>query len=131
MRFDCRYRTYGDWREDPCRYCGAPAQGFDHVPPLRWAEAQPSWVLDNTDLRKVPACTECNTALSGSILFTLKERRRYLLDHYRRKYKPFLRMPEWSEEELDELDPRLAEDVRHSARFSRSVKARIGRLRGQ
>lgn len=129
-RFDARYKTRGDWRCDPCVYCGLPATCFDHVPPLRIVETMDDAELDAHNPVKHPACHECNSTLGAMLLLTLKERRKHLSSVYRRKYKKFIRMPEWDEEDLAELAEDFANEMRRAARFARMTKARIARLRG-
>jgi hypothetical protein len=108
--------------DDPCVYCGQPSTGYDHVPPLHYAERVQD---DITVFRKYPACRECNSALTGQLFLTLKARRKAVKDYIRKKYRSFLSMPAWSEEELAELDSRFAEEVRRASRFAEHIKRRV------
>lgn len=128
--FDVLYRTVGRTIDDPCTYCGLPSALYDHVPPLRWCEAQDRDTLDVTDLRRVPCCVECNTMLGGQVLPTLRQRRSYLLRRYRTRYAAYLRIPSWDADELAELSPTMADDIIRSARFAHGVKERMRWLRG-
>lgn len=119
--FDCLYDCVGSL-DDPCVYCGMPPTAYDHVPPLHYAERAKEEI---TTFKKFPACSECNSCLNGLILLTLKERRKRVKEYLRKKYKSFLSMPRWSEDELEELDPRFAEEIRRASRFAEGIKNRV------
>lgn len=118
------YRSVGSIG-DPCTYCGVESDVMDHVPPIHLADRLCSEEQAQIDFKKLPACTECNVALGGRLLKTVSDRRRHVLRYLRQKYAKFVRMPEWTEEELGTLDPNMADDVRRHARHSRWVKSRI------
>jgi|APFre7841882654_1041346.scaffolds.fasta_scaffold65178_3 hypothetical protein len=110
---------------DPCVYCGQPSDSHDHVPPLHYVMRVKQADADAIRLRKHPACRECNSILGGAIILTLQERRKHVKAHLRKKYKSYLRMPFWDEDELSQMEPRFAEQIRRSARYSEFIKARI------
>lgn len=100
-----------------CTYCGIVADTVDHV--------VPQWLLRragalNMDLSavfrlqrwEVPACRECNSSLGNRIFPTLKERRAAAHAHIRRKYRSYINMPNWSEEEIAEMGPNAQVDIR-------------------
>ena len=121
LNLDAVYDRVGSL-DDPCVYCGAPSTSYDHVPPLHYAER----VIDDCQsFRKYPACVECNTALNGLVLLTLKERRKRVKEYLRKKYRSFLSMPAWSEDELAELEPKFADEIRRASRFAELIKSRV------
>jgi hypothetical protein len=80
--------------------------------------------VDQINLRKLPACQECNSFLGPVKLDHIPDRRKWVLVRLTRKYGKFLRMPEWSNEELAELDTGFAEDIRRHSAFAIFVKKR-------
>lgn len=113
--------------EQQCTYCGLRAETQDHVPPLVWVHSLGSEFFNNakTLLLIVPACLECNITLSNYRLFTIKERTRYLLGRYTKKYKRFLRGTAWTEEELDELGYSLKTKIEAIAICQLGIDRRI------
>lgn len=113
--------------DDICYYCGLPADVIDHVIPkivLKSHDAVGHDIRKNRTLT-VPACRECNSLLSASVQKTLQERKRELKIRLKRKYKKLLIMPEWNEEELSELSPRLRQYIEASQKHKQLVKLRI------
>jgi hypothetical protein len=127
--FDGQYTEMG-CAGDPCIYCGLPSDALDHVPPLTIVYSLSSAGVTLPQLRKYPACNECNSTLGGRNFTTLKERRRYLLDQYTNKYAKYLRMPTWDNEELAQVGHTLATNIISMGNVTARAKARISRLRG-
>jgi hypothetical protein len=68
---------------DPCIYCGSPSNHWDHIPPIHFITRLLQLdIIPHNTLQKVRACEECNLALSGNILITIKERKRFLFNYY-------------------------------------------------
>lgn len=128
MCHDANYRVIGDLG-DPCAYCGVESTQYDHVPPLHYVSRLSEEEIAAGDLRKYPSCNECNSALTGQLFLTLNERRAHILEFLRAKYRKFLRMPQWDEDELGELDTDMADDIRRHEKYSRWIKSRIGYYR--
>lgn len=122
-RLDCRYREMGRVG-DACVYCGVESSSWDHVPPLSVVEKLIDVDIDRSDLRKVPACHECNSILGARHINTIAERRKYILQKLSRKYAKHLRMPQWDDEELSEVSERLAEDIQRNSHFAWYIKQR-------
>lgn len=122
-RLDCRYREIGEIG-DPCLYCGVPSDTWDHVPALIAAEHMKDLEIDIGDLRKFPACNQCNSFLGSVRIDSVPERRSIVLKVLRRKYAKHLAMPDWSEEELAELSDEFADDVRRHSRFASFIRQR-------
>jgi hypothetical protein len=95
-----------------CFYCGDPAEGLDHVPPLSLIDAMP---YEKRKRAKIPAvllacCGECNNALNSRRLVNVDERLEFLESFYDAKFKKQNSM--WTEEEILELGPSLQNSVR-------------------
>jgi hypothetical protein len=110
---------------DPCAYCGERSESMDHVPPLAYVRMLDSAGLTPAGLFLAPACRECNSILGTLLLQTVKERRAHVRKRIRAKYKSLLKTPFWSEQELAELDPSFADDIRSAMQAAYVVKRRL------
>lgn len=95
-----------------CFYCGDPAEGLDHVPPLSLIDTMP---YERRKASRIPAtlvacCSECNSALNNRRLVNVEERLEFLESYYDAKFKTQNAM--WTEEEIQELGPSLQNSVR-------------------
>jgi hypothetical protein len=93
-----------------CTYCGILADTEDHVVPRHLLERAGELELDLSKVMRirrwvVPACRECNSSLSGRLFPTLKERRAAAHQCIRRKYAAYLRIPDWEDDEVEEMGP--------------------------
>ena len=97
----------------PCTYCGLPASDDEHVLPQ-------TYVSRFTDLHGVlpekllivPSCRECNVLAGRAVFQTIQEKRHYIHGKLQKRYRAVLEIPAWSESELSELSPALAQYVR-------------------
>lgn len=96
-------RGFLEWTDerDICLYCGEFSQKREHVPSRRRAVA--AW--------KVPTCRECALLSRGSGKPVL-ERSDDIRHGRMRKYGRALKVPEWSDEELQEMDGHMATALR-------------------
>lgn len=121
-------RQYG-FGLSPCYYCGQIATSIDHVIPhsirQRLSEGieNPITALTIT----VPSCRECNSTLGARVYGngTLKDRKEACKVHIRKKYKNFLKIPIWTENEIKELGPELEMYVRHGLILKQFVESRL------
>jgi hypothetical protein len=100
-----------------CVYCGNPANCKDHVPPkAHRGKIIMAGLKDRFPFLVVPACMECNNLLWSHPIWTIHERRKFIRKRLAQRYRRLLRMPEWSHDELDELDEngRLRQYVENS-----------------
>lgn len=124
MMDDCAYDIMG--REgDPCVYCGQESSGHDHVPPLAYISKLDEDSKNHLNLRKFPACQECNSILSDILLKDIPSRRSYVHEKLRRKYASCLRMPAWQDDELEELGRNLQDDIRSRSAFASHLRERL------
>lgn len=118
---------------EPCAYCGLPADTVDHVIPrsLRYMLVDVGGWRDRwgrvTDT--VPACHECNSLVGSMVFNTMREKRNYIHERMRVKYKSVLRTPNWDQDELDELSPIMREYVVASMELAHLIRERL-RWRG-
>jgi hypothetical protein len=130
MRLATRQLTYtieaaNKFQSESCYYCGQPANSIDHVPPRSTRKMYDrSNVPCPYKFYELPACRECNAALNDN-LCTPRERKAYIGDWLRRRYKQILNMPNWTDEELAELSPALKSRVIDNLRLRAQIKARI------
>lgn len=128
-RYDPVYREIGA-RGDPCTYCGQVSDTMDHIPPIHMVEQASLAGSDQEGpFIKVPACHECNSIIGSKRLLTIKARRNHVKDKLRAKYKHFLRIPNWDEDELAEVSPEFAKEIRASVKFGNHVRARLAWMR--
>lgn len=127
--YDPVYDKKGDYG-DPCTYCGQVSDTLDHVPPLNMVYIKAEVGLEcEGPFVKVPACSECNMLLGKVHKVSIKERRAHIKDAIKKKYKRFLKIPNWDEDELEDVDPAFARDIRASVHFANHVRARLRWMR--
>lgn len=109
----------------PCIYCGMPADTVDHVPPRHMRAQLQELQLLAVYEREVPACRECNCTLGSRPLLTITERRDYMKDFIRRRYKSVLRMKDFTEEELLQFGESLRGMLRRNLSMKYIVQQRL------
>ena len=100
-----------------CTYCGAPANGVDHIVPISYngyklkgkngKRGNQSYDKKKT----VPVCNDCNNLLNDYAIFSIHERAAYISQRLAIKHRKLLSTPDWSEDELSELDMTLRSKV--------------------
>lgn len=90
-------------QQDWCVYCGASATAKDHFAPVSVVASLMSMGLRVSGKFLVPSCGECNGIAHDSIFVSIGAKRRYIQGRLKRKYSKLLNMPDWTEEELDEM----------------------------
>ena len=80
-----------------CAYCGRPANEREHVIPK--CTGFSTYIL--------PSCGECNRLASGTFYWGYKEKLQGIKERRQNKYQKILKMPEHTEEELNELSGTL------------------------
>ena len=108
----------------PCSYCGSiHANTLDHVIPHSYDHVHNKRTYSKDKV--VPCCSECNTMLGNKLFDTISEKAAYLILKYNKKYKKLLSLPNWDEEELEEIDGRLKEKIVSSNRRKNNIKLKI------
>lgn len=115
----------------PCAYCGLPSTDREHVIPKSFTQA-----LSDMDevlperLYLVPSCRECNSMSGSKVFENVTQKRRYIHQRIRERYQKLLRMPTWTDGDLEELSPDLARYVRHGLQFKDLISSRLTWPRG-
>jgi len=110
----------------PCAYCGMPAETDDHVIPWSfYASVNDCVILSAYRWALVPACYECNCIAGDKVFETISQKRRYIQERLRCRYRKILSIPPWSEEDLADLSPLLAQYVRHGLKLRAIISQRI------
>ena len=97
-----------------CIYCGMPADTMDHVPPISRVACYKSMKLKHEFFLKVPCCNQCNLVLSNSLQDTILRRIEFLKKRLSKKLAKKLRVADFTDDEIKEMDRVLASDVRRS-----------------
>jgi len=111
-----------------CEYCGQRAWGRDHVIPLAVTFSGKRKKGHRGVGVTVPCCHECNSILGDRPILTVQERAAFLVRAYRKHYQTLLKMPEWTDEELDDLQSSLRASILHALREQAVLKNRIAHL---
>ena len=111
--YDHLYEKKGSIIDDNCVYCDLPAEHLDHVPPISWV---PLINIDEMyelgyDFWKVCSCGECNFTLNNQKLFTIAERKQYLLKKYKKKYRKITHQVRWDEDELEDMSDMMRKEI--------------------
>ena len=110
----------------PCVYCGMPANSDDHVVPLAFYQAAMDCVaMEHWRFTLVPSCQECNATAGDRVFETITQKRRYIQERLKCRYKKILAIPEWTEDEINDLSPDLARYVRHGLKLKTIIWQRI------
>lgn len=103
---------------DRCYYCGDIAETLDHVPPISCADLRENHIL-------IPCCRDCNVRLGNVFLIEIEDRCKYICKSLKRKHKKVLNMPDWTDEELDELGYNLRCEVINRLEQKKFIERRI------
>jgi hypothetical protein len=82
-----------------CVYCGDWFECGDHLVPIDWPGNHRSYSIGEV----VTVCQECSSLLSHCSKPTLSSRAGYLTRAYEKRAAKWLRVPPWSEQELQEM----------------------------
>ena len=96
-----------------CTYCGQQGGCLDHVIPMSNTQSGKRRNVNYNKQKTVPACAECNSLLSNLDLNTISDRARFLAERLAIRYRKELDSPNWSEEELEELEGAALKMVVH------------------
>ena len=94
----CKTRYHRE-EKNACFYCGELATDRDHLLP---ASLDASGRVQN-GRDTVLSCRECNSILNNYAPLSVEARIIHLRDKLRKKYKLHKRMPEWDDDELQEM----------------------------
>lgn len=92
------YQAHESLSSPNCFYCDHFGDTIDHCPPVSLVSLYP-----HHQKILVRACAKCNYTLGAKFLPTLLSRVKFLIKRYRVKYRKYLNMPSWDDEEVAEL----------------------------
>lgn len=119
------------YSESACEYCGNVADTIDHVPPQCIRPTLINLKLTNRfPFFEVKACRECNSLLGKRMLWTFRQRKKFIRRALRLKYKEVLALPDWSDSEIKQLNGNLKDFVIKRAVLKEFVRARLRRSGG-
>ena len=95
-----------------CYACGVDADDVDEFPKA-----------GNSGLY-IPCCVDCRKLAGNKCGDDLLERAKYIQERIRKKYEKYLRSPEWSDGELEEMSDKFAREFKGFSRLSRQVRIR-------
>lgn len=107
------FRTRIDGKR--CVYCGDPCQSEEHWPPASYGNL--GYVL--------PCCLECNSFAGTEWPTDFLKRCRHVKDKLEKKYYKLAHLPEWSDDELDEIGYGIREGILQCRGESRRAKRRV------
>lgn len=99
-----------------CMYCGDPADQREHVIPY-------SYSGDNTAI--VWSCRECNLLASDYLFETIEDKGRFINERLKAKYEKILNIPQWCDDELEELDGNMKCNVLGMIEVQKWIRKRI------
>lgn len=114
-----------------CIYCGLPADTYDHVPPISRVEDYRAYYLEREEYLKICSCRQCNNYLGDTIQPSVLDRLDALKIILEKKLSKYLRMGDWTEEELSNLNGRLKQTVEDGIRLRDAAEYRLDYYKGQ
>ena len=105
-------------RGNQCLYCGQPAESDDHFPPVVFTGPAGLGFL-------LPSCNECNGIVGAKHPTDLWSRCDLAKASIRKKYRHFLLVPEWSDDEIKEMGPSFRKGLSAWKKTHEQVKKRI------
>ncbi len=109
-------------RSHSCIYCGDTTQMTrDHVISVSWTGFKRSYAKGDT----VQSCRECNSILSNIPLHCVSKRASYIAHKLEVKYRKFLNLVIWDNEELKEMSERFNFMIRSASCMKKYIQSRI------
>lgn len=114
------YKRHESLKDYICFYCGQYGESKDHCPPVSYVEVLP-------DYKKimVRCCLVCNLLLGARPYFTLLSRCEYLLQRYPSRFKRALAIPNWSQDDIDELTGALKRSLINGLKKKKFIEIKI------
>ena len=112
----------------PCVYCGLVASTVDHVVPRSYRSMIADWRKQEGWEKipdTVPCCSQCNSIAGANIFASLKEKREYIKDRLRYKYRRLLASAFWNESEIQGLGKSLRSHIEKAERKKIIVLLRL------
>ena len=109
-----------------CFYCGNFSSSRDHVYPH---SVRTNMIRRNFRQEIVNACRSCNSTLGKFVGNTIESRFGILIERTIKQFQLDKQLPEWNEEEIEELGPALQSDIRSWLRERDLARSRVIHMR--
>ena len=74
---------------------------------------------------EVRCCQECNSALGDRPLWTLTQRKEFVRQWLKRRYKKYLNIPEWTDSQLAHVEGDMRDHVLHGLAVQELIRKRL------
>lgn len=98
-----------------CAYCGEYGSEVEHVVPR----------VSKLPTYTVLACRECNGTAGDRLFASFPEKQSFILAQYKKRYARVLRLPEWTEDEIDEMGYALRKQIEAYQTVKASIERRL------
>ena len=113
---------FGNWAN--CFYCGDIPNSQDHIIP--WSMINSIEKHSGSDKGpRTPSCMVCNGILSSFFFDSLHERCEYVKQYLLKKHSKLLKIKDWSEKDLKEIDGKLKNHVIRQLNLKKEMMPRI------
>ena len=106
-----RHRLYGE----NCVYCGEIPNSREHFPPATYSRTGIIF----------PACKECNGFAGTAFCCEFSDRVTHVKTKIRQKYRREVDMPDWSEEEIEEVSYNIKTGVQACMKIKKIARERL------
>jgi len=122
---DAKYKTF--YKGNKCYYCGDMADTIDHAPDINkvYAWGEDRFRSRGIDLVRVSCCSECNTILGHRSPASLQKRCEFVYRELLKKYDKFIMMPNWYDEDCEEVTGILVDYIENSMIVKRWIERRL------
>lgn len=110
----CRIRGWSSGlgkTSKPCFYCGVPATGIDHLPPRSVRPTLIAQGIKRWPFEEIDSCQECNSISAARPPWDKEGRKRKIKKLLAKRYRKFLRIPEWSDAEISRMGDRMKDFI--------------------
>lgn len=107
-----------------CVYCGDFYQCRDHVIPLAWLRVYRDYRPGET----VYCCMMCNQSAGSYPARNVQDKAFYLIHRYQHKYAKVLALPNWEEDEIDELEGMLKDYIKGNTYLKQVLMRKLENL---
>ena len=125
-QFGHKYKLYcpDEDKRFICFYCGDSAPTIDHVPSLNCIhDLRLEYEIEN--YFKVPCCSECNSFASDEPHLDIFERRNFIKEKIKKKYKRILMLPDWDDNEINSMGPSFRKSLKAQMDYKYFIAYRL------
>lgn len=101
---------------EKCFYCGEDADTKDHIIPVSFYYSGKRkgrhLTAEYGKENLIASCRECNSIAGNKVFDDVYEKKDFIQQRLKFKYKKVINLPFWSEEEIKEMGSSLRKDIR-------------------